>query len=138
MKSWNGKNANKEALACVMSHGYKHGTIYRTHYKAHRVAWALFYGEWPKHTIDHINGIRTDNRISNLRDVPHAVNTRNRHDKNADRGVSFHKSSGGWQAFIGDRGHKHLGVFGTKGEAMASRKAAEIELGYYQHGGRNG
>lgn len=47
-------------------------------YMAHRVAWALYHGRWPKHTIDHINRDGTDNRIQNLRDVPQAVNNRNK------------------------------------------------------------
>lgn len=47
-------------------------------YFAHRVAWALHYGKWPEHTIDHINRIKTDNRISNLRDVPQSVNNTNK------------------------------------------------------------
>lgn len=42
--------------------------FYRT-YKAHRLAWFYVHGEWPKHTIDHINRIKDDNRIANLRDV---------------------------------------------------------------------
>ena len=48
------------------------------HFMAHRVAWALHYGQWPEHTIDHINKDGTDNRIENLRDVPQAVNNRNK------------------------------------------------------------
>lgn len=47
-------------------------------YMLHRVAWALHYGKWPEHTIDHINREKTDNRISNLRDVPQAVNNLNK------------------------------------------------------------
>ncbi len=34
---------------------------------AHRLAWLLHYGEWPSQPIDHINGIKTDNSIRNLR-----------------------------------------------------------------------
>lgn len=34
---------------------------------AHRLAWLLHYGEWPSQPIDHINGIKTDNSIKNLR-----------------------------------------------------------------------
>lgn len=43
----------------------------------HRVAWLLSTGDWPKGKIDHINGVTTDNRLSNLRDVSHAVNIQN-------------------------------------------------------------
>jgi hypothetical protein len=46
-------------------------------YKAHRIAWMLTHGEWPKYEIDHINGERADNRLANLRDVTHQVNQMN-------------------------------------------------------------
>jgi hypothetical protein len=45
-----------------------------------RLAWLLHFGRWPSEFIDHINGDRADNRIANLRDVPHAANMRNRRD----------------------------------------------------------
>ena len=50
--------------------GYRQITFRRKIYKEHRIAWYLFYGEdIGNKTIDHINGIRNDNRISNLRVV---------------------------------------------------------------------
>lgn len=45
---------------------------------AHRVVFAFIHGKWPTHEIDHIDRVRTNNRPSNLRDVPHRVNMRNR------------------------------------------------------------
>ena len=44
----------------------------------HRVAWFLYYEKWPEQEIDHINRIKTDNRIKNLRDVSHSENLYNR------------------------------------------------------------
>ena len=46
-------------------------------YHAHRLAWLIVTGAWPRGDIDHINGIRTDNRIENLRDVTRSVNMQN-------------------------------------------------------------
>lgn len=46
-------------------------------FRAHRVIWAIVYGEWPKMWLDHINGIRSDNRISNLREVSPSENNHN-------------------------------------------------------------
>lgn len=46
-------------------------------YKAHRLAWFLFYGEFPEMEIDHINRDRTDNKISNLRESSRLENIAN-------------------------------------------------------------
>jgi hypothetical protein len=46
-------------------------------YSAGRLAWLYVYGNWPLHQIDHINRVKTDNRIGNLRDVPDGVNKLN-------------------------------------------------------------
>lgn len=46
-------------------------------HKGHRIAWAIHRGEWPVGPIDHINGIRSDNRIENLREVNHRINCQN-------------------------------------------------------------
>jgi hypothetical protein len=56
---------------------------------AHRVAWALHHGEWPTGDIDHKFNLTMDNRISELRDVHHAVNLQNRRSasKNSKTGV---------------------------------------------------
>jgi hypothetical protein len=49
--------------------------------KSHRLAWLLQTGKWPKKKIDHINGIVSDNRWCNLRDVSQSVNMENQHKK---------------------------------------------------------
>lgn len=46
-------------------------------FKAHRIAWLLAHGSMPRYEIDHINGIKSDNRLENLRDVPHRENQLN-------------------------------------------------------------
>lgn len=72
-----------------MKRWYCCAIIRRKRYYCHRLSWALFYGEWPKGFIDHINGDRQDNRIENLRDVNNAINMQNR-----KRAQSNNKSSG--------------------------------------------
>ena len=59
------------------TYGYLIIKIKGKQYKAHRLAWFLYYGEFPKQNIDHINNNRSDNRIINLRDVAQAENNRN-------------------------------------------------------------
>lgn len=96
-------------------------------YLAHRIAWALATGEWPAGEIDHINGIRSDNRLANLRDVPRQINCHNRHAVRAASGilgVSFKANK--WEAKIAvNRRQIHLGRFQTKEEARAAYLAAK-------------
>lgn len=57
-------------------------------FKAHRIVWLLNYGEMPKKEIDHINRIRTDNRIENLREATREEQIRNTTKKvNKDTGA---------------------------------------------------
>ena len=66
--------------------GYTFTRLNKIAYQAHRLAWLYVYGEWPKHFIDHKNGIRNDNRIKNLRDVSakeNSLNNNSRRYKNA-------------------------------------------------------
>ena len=53
-------------------------------YLAHRLAWFYVNGVWPTYEIDHINGVKADNRIENMRDVPSFVNRENRHRAQRD------------------------------------------------------
>lgn len=90
-------------------------------YFAHRVAWYLYYGEWPKGQIDHINGIRNDNKISNLRDVTQSQNQLNqkRHREKTVRYYYFIKKSNKYrvQKYINGK-LKHYGIFDTEKEAI--------------------
>ncbi len=95
----------------------------------------------PSGEIDHINGDRTDNRICNLRDVTSAGNScnRRRQDRNTSgvTGVAWDKRASRWQARIGLNGkQKYLGYFDSLDEAVAARKAAELELGFHPNHGR--
>ena len=87
---------------------------------AHRVCWLLHYGVWPKNEIDHINGIRTDNRIINLRDVEKRVNNQNTKKVRSGRmlGAYYNKSNKKWRAkILKNKQHIHLGYFKTEKEA---------------------
>jgi len=103
---------------------------------AHRLAWFWFYGEWPRHQIDHINHDKDDNRVSNLRDVRPPMNALNRsgpaaHNKCGILGVRQDKRYGSWQAKITvNKKEISLGSFPSIELAAQARKAAEEK--YYQ------
>jgi hypothetical protein len=87
-------------------------------YKAHRLAWLYVYGEFPEKLIDHINGIRNDNKISNLRLANRFQNAQNSrkplNNSSGFKGVSFHKNTGRWQCRIRVNNKEiHLGLYDT-------------------------
>ena len=75
---WNARYAGQEAFTASLSSGYRTGSIFDCMYRAHRVIWAMTSGKWPLHMIDHINGDRSDNRLTNLREATNAENMQNR------------------------------------------------------------
>src|SRR4030095_7776066 len=103
------------AGSLIKTTGYRVHCVLGVNVKEHQLAWFYVNGEWPKNDIDHINGVRDDNRIVNLRDVTRAVNLQNR------------RVSQGRSGFLGVRqqGHRyraeieanserfHLGTFST-------------------------
>lgn len=125
---WNAKHAGKEALTSVSRRGYKRGTILGKQYLAHRVAWALFYGNWSRSDLDHINGRPSDNRICNLRQATKSENRFNilaLGGASAFKGVSRNNSN--WQAKI--RAHSkeyYLGTFVTEEAAARAYDAAAL------------
>lgn len=90
---------------------------------AHRVAWALHYGSEPIGYIDHINGIRDDNRIENLRLCSHTQNSQNRRSpvSNSSGAKGVCKRRDKWRAYISvNRKRIYLGTF----QSLESAKSA--------------
>jgi hypothetical protein len=100
-------------------HGYHSIRLNKKIYRAHRLAWLYVYGKFPKMNIDHINGIKTDNRIENLREATTSENGQNKkksmsNNKSGYLGVSKIKNKDRWCAFIKVNGkNKNLGSFKT-------------------------
>lgn len=128
MRTWNTKYSGMRTMNTVHNQGYLCGKILGKSLLAHRVAWVIAYGDWPKGEIDHINGDRTDNRIKNLRDVGREDNARNcamrRDNTSGHVGVHFNKRHGTWAATVGG---KHIGSYSTKEDAIAARSESQID-----------
>ena len=138
---WNTRFAGQEALTRIDKCGYRTGSIFGRDVKAHRIAWALYYGEMPTGSIDHINGDPGDNRIANLRDVSHAENMRNQRRQlrsaSGVTGVHWSKASSKWSAEIVCNGEKqYLGLFTDFDAAIEARRDAQRRLGFHENHGR--
>lgn len=121
------------------SNGYIVLRVKGRNYRAHRLVWLYVYGRWPTSLIDHINGVRNDNRLANLREATNAENMVNigkqRNNTSGFKGVSLHKASGKWSAYckINYKKH-HLGLFNTPEEASAEYQAfAKEHHGKFYH-----
>lgn len=120
--------------------GYLHFRYLGRHYYTHRVIWLIEHGEEAEQ-IDHINGIRSDNRIENLRSVSCLENLRNQKSRKTNTsgvtGVSWCQHKKRWLARIRAEGrNKFLGYFKSLDEAKSARKSAEEAYGYHNNHGR--
>lgn len=99
----------------------------------HRIGWALHTGMWPTFEVDHRDADPTNNRWTNLRDVPHAVNIQNRRQPNVahigQRLLGAFKDGDRFYSKIGVDGRRHwLGTFGTEEQAHAAYVEAKRRL----------
>lgn len=113
--------------------GYWMVGVGRRRYLAHRLAWLFTHGAWPSATIDHINGNRLDNRISNLRAASVAENTRNGRKRSTNtsgfKGVSWRAQSQMYRAYIVKDGRQYgLGLHKTPEAAHIAYLEAAARL----------
>jgi hypothetical protein len=108
---------------CINRNGYVHILLGKKTFKAHRLALFMKTGRWPKF-VDHINGIKTDNRWSNLREVLNEKeNQQNRrcHRAGVLWGTSFHRKTGTYSSRVNLNGKIHsMGYHKTREEAHRS------------------
>ena len=108
----------------------------------HRIIWLYVYGYFPEHEVDHINHVRSDNRITNLRKVTHLVNMQNKtkysNNVSGTTGISIDKRCGKYRAYLNvEEKPKSLGYFDNYEAAVAARTAAVIqESGYHANHGK--
>jgi hypothetical protein len=115
------------------SNGYTEIKVDGVIYMAHRLVWLFVHGYIPPREVDHINRVRDDNKISNLRLAHSFENSQNRNrQKNSTSkvaGVCWCKDNKMWRARISVNNKRvHLGRFPSLEEAKAARAAAKKEL----------
>jgi hypothetical protein len=111
------------------------GLLGRNH-RAHRLIWLLVHGRWPAASIDHINGVRSDNRLSNLREATPQTNMENQRKAHKDSrhgflGVIYQREHPlrPWTARIqANKKSRYLGYFSTPEEAHEAYLTAKRQL----------
>lgn len=129
----NAKRAGKVA-GTDKGTGYLMVRIQGKAFLVHRLAWLLSYGQWPQGVIDHINGIKSDNRLANLRDISPQWNSQNTHrarpcGTTGYLGVSWDGAKGKFQAgIVVDGRRKLLGRYNSPEEAHQAYLAAKRKM----------
>lgn len=133
---------NTRAGSLVPTTGYRSITLWGKSYPEHHVAWCWYYGYWSTKQLDHIDHVRANNAINNLREVTIAENARNRvrrrNTKVEEAGIWFCKRRNRYISEITMAGKK---VFqktylpDAVETAIAERKAKLTELGFHDNHG---
>lgn len=135
------KNKRSGDILGRNSRGYTVIYIKNYNYRAHRLAWLYVHGAFPVNDIDHINGNRDDNRISNLRSVTNQENHKNKtllsNNKHGVTGVGWCKKRLIWRVSITvDLKHVHIGYYSSLLDAACARKAKERLYGFHVNHGK--
>jgi len=135
------KKMRGKVAGTIKDDGYVCIVICGIKYRAHRLAWFYSHGLWPPKDIDHINGVRNDNRLINLREATKSQNSHNSkkplNNASGFKGVHWHKHHKKWCSGIQVNGvKKHLGSFETPEEAHEAYKNASNKYhgSYANHG----
>jgi hypothetical protein len=126
-----GRSRGGTVAGCLRPDGYRCVNVDYKLYLAHRLAFLYAYGRWPAEQIDHINRIKDDNRICNLREATNAQNSINRLTQRNNRlgicGVYF--ARGKYVAGVTLNGRTtYLGRFVTAQEAAEAHRLALVSL----------
>lgn len=122
-----------DLAGCVCPDGYIKINVDGKPYKAHRLAWLYITGEMPTHEIDHVDGVRSNNQLVNLRQATSKQNKENtglkRTNNSGYKGVHWDKARQKWLAFVThNRKFHNLGRFNDLNEAVIVSKQARDAL----------
>lgn len=141
---WRKTVSNRPAgtVAGSLHCGYLRVKVKHRSFFIHRLAWLFTYGEWPVGQIDHKDGVRSNNRLNNLREVTHRENASNtaKHRDGKVPGIRFEPRGCKWVAQIKEGGIRfHLGTFDTAAEAAFVYQMAlkDLAAGYEEMESRN-
>ncbi len=141
---WKIKPANRVKIGDEVGHlsaGYRRFEYKNQQYHVHRVIWEMHKGPIGSGLeVDHINHIKNDNRIENLRLISHAENTRNKsiaaNNTSGISGVHWNKRLNKWHVQITANGvRKHVGLFNSMEDAITAREQAKSLFGYHKNHG---
>ena len=111
--------------------GYIRVRIDGVFYMEHRLVFFLFHGRWPEMT-DHVNGIRDDNRIENLREctaAENAYNAKGKGERGLPKGVHYHKKRKRYVAYVSRNGKRvNVGEYKDAATAISAVAAKREEL----------
>lgn len=134
------------AGSLVTTTGYRSIYVFGTSYPEHRLIWFMYYHTWPKGEVDHEDQDRSNNRITNLRDVSKSVNARNkgaqRDTVTGHQGVWYNKKTFKYVAEITmkqpDGKHKKVWqrTFPVAKEAVEARNEMLVKLGFHENHGK--
>jgi len=128
------RRANGAAVGRKDYNGYRRISLYGKVVYAHRLAWLFIHAEWPPKWIDHKDGNRANNSISNLRSATPSQNIAAashsfRKPKSGFRGVHWKQRNKKWASYIRHEGKAvHLGYYSGVSEAAKAYDLAAIRL----------
>ena len=137
--SWNVKIGNVAGTTKHWSN-YIYIRFNNKSYPAHKLVWLYHYGIYPNGCIDHVNGIRNDNRIDNLRHATRAQNSQNmrifKSNTSGIKGVDWKKNTNKWRVRL-QVNHKRIEIGSFYCLDLAELVANEARTKYHKEFARD-